>query len=291
MNAVYEKLLKAKRSGRLGHALLLSRSEPLHAFSAGLKAWLQALLCAQEDALKPCGSCESCMVFSKGLFPSETTHPDFLYLEPESETGYKVEQIRRMQSSFALSRALGSNRVLWISQAEKLSTNSAAPANALLKILEEPRNNSYLVLSSSMPEAILPTIKSRAQLFKVPAQKASSNDLQELFQELKEEGWGPWIEWLSAGAPEKSNWSCPADDDQFWKNRVGAVEELTRVRTLSWSVLKPYWGEWDRYSALRVWDSIHHFDKIIIQIKKYAQPQLTWLNYKCAATEAKLWKQ
>src|SRR5690606_14822458 len=143
-------------------------------------------------------------------------------------------------------------RVVWISQADELSAAHGAPANALLKLLEEPRPSSILLLTTTRPEALMPTIRSRCQHFRYTLSREEREKApitESLAQELTAEGWGPFLEWIQAGAPEGSKWSCPADSDAFWKQRALAVERVQELRAQLWHLAKPYWSQWDRHSA------------------------------------------
>src|SRR5262249_41677597 len=58
----------------------------------------------------------------------------------------------------------GRAKVFIVRDADELSPTAA---NALLKTLEEPIQNTYFVLTSSRPESLLPTIRSRTQRVRV----------------------------------------------------------------------------------------------------------------------------
>ncbi|HVJ65375.1 MAG TPA: hypothetical protein VM901_08980 [Bdellovibrionota bacterium] len=289
MADLFTGLSQSFQSNRLGHGLILShRPNDGPRFAVGLRAWIQEVMCPTPGPSgKACRSCASCQALSPNAILEEIAHPDFLYLEPANETGYSVEQIREMSTAFALSLAMAKRRVVWISQAHKLSAGGGAPANALLKLLEEPRPNSLLVLSSSMPEALLPTIRSRCQHFRYrdPARALGRDRAPEI-----PTGWEPLLEWIQGGATPGRKWISPADDDGFWKDRQGAVLEMQSVRETLWLLSKEYWSKWDRHAALRVWDLFEHLELLLNEIKRYAQPQLGWLNFKMRASEAQLWK-
>ena len=72
----------------------------------------------------------------------------------------KIEQAREIAREANFRPAEGHRRVFIIDDADRL--NEAA-ANALLKTLEEMPATTYLILVSSRPDALLPTIRSRCQ--------------------------------------------------------------------------------------------------------------------------------
>jgi len=71
-----------------------------------------------------------------------------------------VDQIRALGRFFAMTSADGGWRVAIIDGAEEMNPNAA---NALLKLLEEPPENSLLLLVSHAAGRLLPTIRSRCR--------------------------------------------------------------------------------------------------------------------------------
>jgi DNA polymerase-3 subunit delta' len=94
-------------------------------------------------------------------------HPDlhWLYPEEDKET-ISVEQVRDLIDSFALTSHRGRGKVVIVEPAEALTP---AAANALLKTLEEPSRDSYLLLLSHQPGRLVATIRSRCQHLKLAA--------------------------------------------------------------------------------------------------------------------------
>lgn len=297
MTQLFLGLSKAYRENRLGHGLILSHKPSEEGvFATSLRQWLQEIMCPEpQSSGKACMSCPSCLALGPNALIDQIAHPDFIYLQPAGETGYNVEQIREMSAAFSLTLAMSKTRVVWISEAHKLSASGGAPANALLKLLEEPRPSSLLVLSTSSPEALLPTIRSRCQHFRFRAPDwkagaASEKHLNALQADLDQRGWNAFLGWIQGGALPGQKWVTPADDESFWKERQLAVEEMQEIREMLWILAKPFWPSWDRHAALRVWDLFFHLELLLNEIKRYAQPQLSWLKFKMDASEAHLWK-
>jgi DNA polymerase-3 subunit delta' len=102
-----------------------------------------------------CGACPDCRLFA------HDGHPDFLLLQPEEDSRViKIEQIRDLIHTFSLMPVQGDRRVAIIREADALQEPAA---NALLKTLEEPPSFALLILTSSRPRALLPTLRSRCQ--------------------------------------------------------------------------------------------------------------------------------
>lgn len=83
-----------------------------------------------------------------------------------------VDDVRKLKSFFTLSAADGGWRVAIVDAADDL--NKAA-ANALLKLLEEPPQNTLFFLITHQPGRLLPTIKSRCRT--LPCEKLSADAL------------------------------------------------------------------------------------------------------------------
>jgi DNA polymerase III subunit delta' len=166
--------LWAPASG-LPHALLLTGSEGIgkSAFAIGLAA---RLLCESPAArTAACGGCPSCRWFAAG------NHPDYRYVIPgadvetegESAEGEKkkasrqirIDQIRALEDFVFVGAHRDGARVVVIEPAEAMNI---AAANSLLKILEEPPSSVYFILISSRWRRLLPTIRSRCRVLKLP---------------------------------------------------------------------------------------------------------------------------
>ena len=135
---ILTKFRASQASGRLGHAYLLTGSEP------------EALLKLAED------------LASMALGAPTEENPDFYRLRPESKSRrITVEQVRELEKSLYLKAFRAPRKVAVIQEAERMCLGQAEAANAFLKTLEEPPNQTLLLLCSSRPSLVLPTILSR----------------------------------------------------------------------------------------------------------------------------------
>lgn len=163
-----------------------------------LALWLgQLLLC--EGATRPCGLCQHCR------FSSALTHPDLawfyprprpkdpdissadiqeeyaiaraaraqqggLYGAPDGSDGLHIGTVRAIVAQAALTPALAKRKVFVVGDAERMvpQEGSEFAANAFLKMLEEPPKDTTLILTSSEPGSLLPTIRSRIIGVRVP---------------------------------------------------------------------------------------------------------------------------
>lgn len=151
----WHKLETAYQVNRLAHAILFSGAVGmgLNHFAERL---VKGLLCDKhEQALKACGDCRSCYLFQV------QSHPDLLNISPEaSGKQIGIDAIRRLTDFIRLKAHYGRYKISIITPAEAMSRGAM---NALLKTLEEPTQDSLLVMLSHKPSLLPITIKSRCQ--------------------------------------------------------------------------------------------------------------------------------
>jgi len=95
--------------------------------------------------------------------PREVAHPDLRWVEPESGI-IKVDQMRATIEFLHQTPRFAGRKAAVIDAADCMNQNAA---NALLKSLEEPPDNSFAVLVTGAPERLLPTVCSRCQRLEV----------------------------------------------------------------------------------------------------------------------------
>ena len=158
LNVPTARLCDEFERGQLGHAPLLHGPQGIgkHALAHALAS---AILChnrgvstadtAPQATGGACGQCEACQMIAAG------SHPDlFVVSVLEDAKEIVVDQVRALIEKVALTPAAGAHRVAVIESAELMNVNAA---NALLKTLEEPPNNVWLILVSSAPGRLPPT--------------------------------------------------------------------------------------------------------------------------------------
>jgi len=102
-----------------------------------------------------CDECPSCKKIEKG------NHPDVFIIGPEGDGDQiRVEAIRQLEESLSYKPFEGEYKIAIIDNAEKMNQSTA---NAFLATLESPPAHSILIMVSSRPEMLLPTILSRCQ--------------------------------------------------------------------------------------------------------------------------------
>ncbi len=191
-------------SERVPQALLLTGTEG-HGTLALALAFARTVNCASPirnaDAIEPCEHCGPCKQSSSLQHPNirivaalptpaanARTKDDEESLSDEviadiratmemvaadPYSGYRIQgattiriaQIRELKRSLSLSAVQEGRRVVIILNAEELNVPAA---NAFLKTLEEPHADTTIILTSSRPERLLPTIVSRCMELIVP---------------------------------------------------------------------------------------------------------------------------
>jgi DNA polymerase-3 subunit delta' len=133
----------------------------------------KAFNCRAREGVEGCGKCPACKRIAKFNYPQNvesddwksiiwTDHPDVgMVVAPKRVV--QVDQIRHIEREANYRPYEGKARVFLIEEADKLNEQAE---NALLKVLEEPPHTSHIVLLTSRPGMLLPTIHSRCQMIR-----------------------------------------------------------------------------------------------------------------------------
>lgn len=182
-----DQLFAAHAGKKLHHANLIYGGAGEDPLPVGLKL-AATLLCETKTA---CGTCRNCKRVEKLEHPdlnftfpfvsggNTGTADDFLkdfrkallknpFLDPDSwqrqitsknqQLQIPVKEIQNLQQKLSLTAAEGGNRVLLIWMPEQIKTTAS---NKLLKLIEEPLPNTFIILVSHRKNKLLPTIVSR----------------------------------------------------------------------------------------------------------------------------------
>lgn len=196
---IKKRLIQSVHEERISHALLFSGPEGTGKLAMAI-AYAQYISCKNRTGTDSCGVCPSCHKYNKlahpdlhFVFPVFTTpnnnkpvsddfigqwremvlnNPYFslsdwltfaqaenaqgLIYERESDSIYKKLNLKSFESEY---KAM----IIWLP--EKMHQ---ACSNKLLKLIEEPPNKTLFILITEDEEAVISTIRSRAQLIKFP---------------------------------------------------------------------------------------------------------------------------
>ena len=147
-------LQKSLRNNRIAHAYLFSGEQGIGKSSCAVSL-AQALNCVHggEDGCGECPVCQKIMRFSS---------IDFRMIEPKGAAEViTIDDIRELRREIRLAPVEGKYKVFYIKDADRMNEQSS---NALLKVLEEPPEESVLILSTTRPHLLLPTVLSRCQV-------------------------------------------------------------------------------------------------------------------------------
>ncbi|ORU93754.1 MAG: DNA polymerase III subunit delta' [Cycloclasticus sp. symbiont of Bathymodiolus heckerae] len=175
LRGYWGRLSRYQAQDRLPSAIMLVGSEGLGLLEfATAFAGRTFCLSAQANGLL-CGECASCLLFNAG------NYPDFFHLDPEEgKASIKIDAIRKLSEALALSSQYAKPRVVVINPATAMLHQAA---NSLLKTLEEPSENTCLILIADKVSKISATIRSRCQIITI-----KNIDLSEAENWLKNQG-------------------------------------------------------------------------------------------------------
>jgi DNA polymerase III subunit delta' len=163
---VVEQFRRTLASGRLASTYLFVGPPGVGKRRFGIEL-AHSLLCteSEEVALEPCGTCDSCRMFTAGNHPDleliglpadKATLPIDLFIGDRDHRNQEGLCHRIGMRPF-----FGRRKVAIIDDADYFGI---ASANCLLKTLEEPPPSALLILIGTSPSRQLPTIRSRSQV-------------------------------------------------------------------------------------------------------------------------------
>ncbi len=154
---VWDQLEKSIKNNRFPQSLIISGPKNI-----GLEDLLESVakgVVCETNSLRPCNSCTSC------LLTINSSHPDIFWLGDEDrEKEVNIENIRKAIEFLGSKPIISKRKILSINLNQGFSYNAIS---AILKILEEPPDNSYLVIRIDNSGKLPKTIISRCQILEV----------------------------------------------------------------------------------------------------------------------------
>lgn len=198
------KLVTSYNENRMAHTQLFLGNEGSGALSIAI-AFAQFVNCTNKIENDSCGVCSSCVKFAKFahpdlyfIFPTTTTKSvkkdpksslflnewrEYLnennayitlngwyeYLAVGNKQGYiRKDDANELIQKLSLKAYEGEYKIVIFWMIERMNETTS---NKLLKTLEEPPDNTLIIMIGEQYEKLLPTVRSRSQLFKIPKLK------------------------------------------------------------------------------------------------------------------------
>lgn len=201
------RLIKMVNTQRVPHALLFTGMDGYGHLLTAI-TFAQHLYCKNKTENEPCGTCSSCSKVSKLIHPdlhfvfpiikskNVKTSTDLIKEFRDAFNGnhyltlndwveelnaenkqpiIPVEESSEILKKLSYTSFEGSYKIMIIWQAECMNIQAA---NALLKILEEPPDDTIFILVAPEPEQLMATIMSRVQV--IPFYKADEKEISEV---------------------------------------------------------------------------------------------------------------
>ncbi len=161
-------LKSALQSGKVAGAYIIEGANA-EAVTSQADEFLMSLYCATKNA---CGDCPGCHKYMN------RNHADLLVVETSAKT-LKVEDVRGIAPFVYRKSFEGGWKTVLIPGADTMTEQAQ---NALLKVLEEPPEDTVFLLGTASVKYLLPTILSRCIILR--AQKSASGAAERLMEEF-----------------------------------------------------------------------------------------------------------
>jgi len=233
---VKETLRRLLTNGRMPGSLLFTGSEGVGKKLFALEL-AKALNCRNRAGVEACDQCSSCKRIANSTFPPFPSaddnkdrmiwseHGDVAMVRPYKQI-IRVKPIRELEREANFRPFEGAARIFIIEDADYMNESSS---NALLKVLEEPPATSHLIVTTTNPTALLPTIRSRCQVIGF-APIAADQIEKFLIAEKKLSGADAAL--LARTSQGSIGRACAADVDDY-RDRRNAMLSVLRALTIT----------------------------------------------------------
>lgn len=158
------------RTKRISHAYIFYGPKGTGK-SKGAEIFARLLNCEHPQDEEPCDTCSACRRIK------ESNYPDFIRIQPEGKS-LKISQIRPLREKAHFKCYEGRFKVIMIDDAHLLTTEAA---NSLLKVLEDPPEETVFLLLTEDTGKIPVTVMSRCQ--PVPFQTLDEESIRRILQQ------------------------------------------------------------------------------------------------------------
>jgi len=210
------RVIEARARGHLGQSLLV-HADPGAGGMAFTRRVAQVLLC-ERGGEGACGECRGCTRVAAGQ------HPDFVEVYPiEDSKQIRIDQVREVIEGLSMMSYEGRGTVVTFDPADSMNEHAA---NALLKNLEEPRRDAWLLLVATQPSLLPATIRSRCLRLRLDA-PAFDEAIAWLQQRRPSRAWPAALQVLGV-APYDALQFDPADLERLRDDTWRTLQDLPR---------------------------------------------------------------
>lgn len=220
------------------------------------RSFVNFLLCNDKRLGVACNQCQACKL------NAAESHPDLHQIESEKQVG--IDAIREAIQKLVGTAQLSGAKALVIYGADTM-TESAA--NALLKTLEEPTNETFIVLVCDKTDGLLPTILSRCE--KITLQTPSISACQSWLNDNGHTNVDEKVIRLYANSPLKIKQELESPKSLMYTDYISGIQAL-KNQQISATELAVKWQEKEKLVISWVLQST------LIEIKKSPANDNLW---------------
>lgn len=181
-----------------------------------------------------CGKCRACDRMARGV------HVDVFAIEPDEKASIKIDVIREVLSHTSFRPFEGKRRFVLIREADTLEPSAQ---NALLKSLEEPPPGTSFILTTAVPGALLPTVRSRCMRLRLG--RLTSSEVAAAL--VRDHG----------RSEAEARDAAPLADGSIGQALALADNDLTVLRDLAFRLLQQTSGRADAQTRVQAATALH----------------------------------
>ena len=187
-----------------------------------------------ELPIDACGRCRACDRIARGV------HVDVIALEPDERASIKIDVVREVLDKIGFRPFEGKRRVVLIREADTLEPQAQ---NSLLKSLEEPPPSTMFILTSAIPGALLPTVRSRCMRLRFG--RLTSAEVAAVLMRDHDH------------SESEARQAAPLADGSVGQALALGDNDLTMFRELAMNLLQHTAGRGDSQSRLQAASALH----------------------------------
>ncbi|WP_343128039.1 DNA polymerase III subunit delta' C-terminal domain-containing protein [Buchnera aphidicola (Takecallis taiwana)] len=158
LNKTYKNIIQNYQNGKLHHTILIESYSINNTYKI-IWAIIRWILCHKKHGIKNCGKCIGCTLIKNNI------HPDCYIIHAKNTNNIiEIKKIRHIIDMIKNTAQQKHDKILWIPDYSLLTIFGI---NALLKIIEEPPENTFFFIGNKFYNNIHSTFRSRCILYKI----------------------------------------------------------------------------------------------------------------------------